>query len=439
MDRRTILKAGLGLASMPLLPRLSFAADQKPVVFWYESASPENQENLNNLLVTPFNAAHPEHLLSVDFRGSDLDKQLRVAMLSGTGPDVVFTAGPSYVAAMAQAGQLLPLDDYAQKYGWGDKILPLFLDLGRYNGKLYALAKTYETLGLFYNKTLFKTNGWEAPKTIAEFEALAEEMKGKGIVPFGAGNADWRPANEHYVSIILNSVAGPENVYKALTGAIPWTDPAFVASIDKLTEWWDKGFFGDNYFSLTLEQAFGQVATGGAGMAPTGTWNFSNIPTYFTANNVEAGFVGFPSMKGDPVYALGVGSTFSVNAQSANPDGAAATLDYIFSPEFYSTINSAWQGEWNLPLKDLSKVKLSDKVLPLYSEVMKNLATAVGNGQYGYTTWTFLPPATDTYLVSGMEEVWLKKTSSADFLKKIDETFKSEKDAGKAPAIPPRA
>ena len=70
---------------------------------------------------------------------------------------------------------------------------------------------------------------------------------------------------------------------------------------------------------------------------------------------------------------------------------------------------------------------------------MKELATAVGKGQYGYTTWTFLPPATDTYLVSGMEEVWLKKTTSKDMMKKWDDTFKQEKDAGKVPAIPPRA
>ena len=360
-------------------------------------------------------------------------------MLSGTGPDIVYTAGPSYVASMAQAGQLLPLDDYAAKLGWNDRLLPLFDELGKYNGKLYALAKTYETLGLFYNKTMFDKNSWKAPTTIAEFEALADEMKGKGMVPFGAGNADWRPANEHYVSIVLNSVAGPENVYKALTGAIPWTDDSIVAAIDKLNEWWQKGYFGPNYFSLTLEQAFAQVATGQAGMAPTGTWNFTNIPTYFPPNNAEAAFVGFPSTSGPAVYPLGIGSTFSINAKSENPDGAAAVLDYVFTDKFYSAMNSVWQGEWNLPLKDLSGVKLSDKVLPLYSEVMKNLATAVGDGQYGYTTWTFLPPATDTYLVSGMEEVWLKKITSKDYLKKWDDTFKQEKDAGKVPAIPKRA
>src|SRR6185312_11345612 len=109
MERRTLLKAGIGLAALPLLPRLAFADDKKPITFWYESASPENQDNLKNILVAPFNAANPGDDLSIDFRGSELDKQLRIAMLSGTGPDIVYTAGPSYVASMAQAGQLLDL------------------------------------------------------------------------------------------------------------------------------------------------------------------------------------------------------------------------------------------------------------------------------------------------------------------------------------------
>jgi raffinose/stachyose/melibiose transport system substrate-binding protein len=439
MKRRTFIHGGLGLLTVSLMSSTAFGADKKAISWWYESASPENQQNLQDLLVTPFNTAHADEELSIDFRGADLDKQLRVAMLSGNGPDIVYTPGPSYVASMAQAGQLLALDDYSSKFGWADRLLPVFIELGKYGGKLYALPKTYETLGLFYNKTLFNKNGWTAPTTIAELEALAEKMKAANLVPFGAGNADWRPTNEHYVSIVLNSVAGPDNMYKALKGELPWTAEPFVKAIDTLNRWWQAGYFGPNYFSLTGEQAFAQVATGQAGMAPTGTWNFENAH-YFVDNNVEAGFVGFPSAEGvpNPIYALGIGSTFSIAATSQNPDGAAAAIDYIFTDKFYSDINSVWQGEWNMPLKDLSKVKLADSVLPLYSEAMKSLAAAVGANQYGYTTWTFLPPATDTYLVSGMEEVWLGKSTTQQFLTQLDATFKQEMADGKVPAIPAR-
>jgi raffinose/stachyose/melibiose transport system substrate-binding protein len=433
------MKAGLGLASLPVLDRLAFGADAKPISFWYEAADPGNQQNLKDLLVDPFNTAHPDSTLSIDFRGSDLDKQLRIAMLSGSGPDIVYTPGPTYVAAMAEAGQLLDLDAYAQRYGWKGRLLPLFLSMGTYNGKLYALAKTYETLGVFYNKTFFDTKGWKAPTSIDELEALAEEAKKQGLIPFAAGNGDWRPANGWYVSMALNAIAGGNNLYKALTGAIPWTDPSIAAAIDKLNDWWRKGYFGANYFSLTLEQAFAQIAQGKAAVAPSGTWSFTNVATDFPAANAEPGFVGFPSLKGPPIYPLGIGSTFSINAQSQNADGAAEVLDMIFKPDFYSKMNSVWQGEWNLPLKDLSAVKITGNVTPLYEAVMKELSAAVANNQYGYTNYTFLPPATDTYLVSGIEEVWLGKTRSADMLAKLNDTFKREKDQGKAPAIPPRS
>jgi len=441
MHRREFIVTGLGTLSVLLMPRVAAAQEKKPISWWYETAAPENQENLQNLLVKVFNEAHPDQELSIDFRGQELDKQLRVAMLSGSGPDIVYTAGPSYVASMAQAGQLLALDDFAQKLGWIDRILPVFVELGRYNGKLYALPKTYETLGLFFNKTLFAKEGWTPPTTIAELETLADAMLAKGLVPFAAGNADWRPTNEHYVSIVLNSVGGPENVFKALKGEIPWTAEPFVKAIDTLNAWWQKGYFGPDYFSLTGEQAFAQVATGKAGMSPTGTWNFQNVPRYFPQNNAEPGFVGFPSdpAVGAPVYALGIGSTFSIAATSQNADGAAAVIDYVFSDKFYGDMNSVWQGEWNMPLRDLSSVQMSPDVLPLYTETMKSLASSVNAGQYGYTTWTFLPPATVTYLVSGMEEVWLNKITTAQFLETLDATFKQEQGEGKVPAVPARA
>ena len=142
MDRRTFLAGSLGASLVPFMNRMAFAAG-KPVTWWYESAAPAQQEAIAKVLVAGFNAAHPDYSLAIDYRGSELDKQMRVALLSGNGPDVVYTAGPSYVAPMARAGQLLPLDDYAEKLGWNKRILPVFLEMGKYDGKLYAVPKTY--------------------------------------------------------------------------------------------------------------------------------------------------------------------------------------------------------------------------------------------------------------------------------------------------------
>ncbi|WP_011580434.1 MULTISPECIES: ABC transporter substrate-binding protein [Chelativorans] len=415
------------------------AAAQEKVSWWYEQATPDQQKLIQQHIVEPFAKANPDYNLVIDYRGNELDKQLRVAMLSGNGPDVVYTAGPSYVAPMAQSGQLMPLDDYAAKYKWQDRILPVFLKMGEYNGKIYALPKTYETLGLFYNKTLFAQKNWQPPKTLDELETLADAMLKDGITPFAAGNANWRGANEWFVTLALNSVAGPENLNKALRGEMPWTSEPFVKAIDRLNSWWQKGYFGKNYFSLTSsEDTADAMATGRAGMMPTGTWQFQNVATYGKKAGSDAGFVGFPSASGDPVFPLGIGSTFSIAAKAKNPDGAAAAINFVFSPEVYGTMNSAWQGEWNIPLKDISNVKMASEVTPLFTETMKSLSAAVNDGKYGYSTWTFLPPATDSYLINGIEEVWLNKITTADFLAKIDESFQKEMKAGKTPAVPAR-
>lgn len=428
------------IAAIALGLSATLPAAGEEISWWYETANPEQRRALDEILVQPFQAENPDSKVVIDYRGSELDKQLRIAMLSGRGPDVVMTPGPAFVASMAQAGQLMALDGYAEKYGWDERLLPVFLELGKYDGKLFALPKTYETLGLFYNTKMFADNGWQAPKTIPEMEALADKMLAKGIVPFAAGNASWQGTNEWYVSLVWNSVAGPENTYKALKGEIPWTSQPFVDAITKLKEWWDKGYFGPDYLSLTTEQAFATISDGRAAMAPTGTWSFQWVPTYFDGREDEIAFIGFPSAEGlpAPIYPLGIGSTFSIAANSDAADGAAAVINYIFGDTFYGAMNSVWKGEWNTPLRDLSGVSIEEGAVPQYGEAMADLASAVDKNQYGYTTWTFLPPATANFVIQGIEEVWFGNVSVEDYLKQIDETFQTELAEGKVPAIPAR-
>ena len=47
-----------------------------------------------------------------------IDQLTQTALAAGTGPDIVLTAGPAQVAAYAAARYLLPLEPYAERYGW---------------------------------------------------------------------------------------------------------------------------------------------------------------------------------------------------------------------------------------------------------------------------------------------------------------------------------
>ena len=424
--------------TIALLAVQAAAQSPAPLTFWYEQANPSGQRALQKNLIDPFNASQKACRLTLDVRGANLDKQLRVALLSGGGPDIVLTAGPSIIAAMAEAGQLLSLEPYAAKYGWKGKILPVAYDTGIFNKQLYALPKTYESMALFYNKTLFDENGWKVPKNLKELDTLAAAMLAKNIIPFAEGNADLKGVNEWLVTTVFNHYAGPDNLAKALQGKLAWTDPVFVGAIDLLKSWWDKGYFGKNYLSLTLEQAFGQMATRKAGMSINGTWAFIWAKSFTDAKQVQA-TAPIPSLRSGvsyPLYALGIGSTLSINKNSKNPDCAAAALNMIYNASFYQNMNRDWAGDWNVPLRTIDSAQLAKNTTPLYASTITGLATAVNKGNFGYTSWTFLPPKTESYLTAGMEQVWLSGLSSKDYLQKLNDIFQEELKAGNLPVIP---
>jgi len=50
---------------------------------------------------------------------------------------------------------------------------------------------------------------------------------------------------------------------------------------------------------------------------------------------------------------------FRSTKNSANPDGAAAFLDYLYSDAFYDRISKDWPGDWNLPLTRSTEAKLA--------------------------------------------------------------------------------
>lgn len=413
-------------------------ATEKSEIHWlYENATPENEAALRENFIDVVNERTDAFELSVRF-DPNFDQNLRTSMLAGNGPDIVQTAGPSYVQEFAKESYLLPLDEYAEKYGWKERFFPMMIDLGSYDGTLYALPKAYEAMALFYNKTLFNENGWEIPRTWEDFDLLCKEIRASGVTPIITGNSGWKPVNEHYVTIFFNHIAGPENVRKALKGEIPWTDPVFVRAIENLNYFFHEHFTED-YFSYGQLDTLTMLAHGEAAMYPSGTWNFQNIGSFFDEAGNEWDWAPLPSAEGGsyPVYDLGVGATLSINADCADPDAAAEVLETLSGDtSIVIDMNVSWPGEWNLPINSIKREDFGDKVDPRYARSIEEIADAVDEGGYGFTTWTFWPPKTNQYIWEGIEQVWVGQLSVEDYLEEMDKIFQKELRAGQVPPIP---
>lgn len=411
----TMLVLALGLV-------LPVTAQEPVTVTWWTETFPAPEAV--DIFVQAFNDSHPNIKLEVVAQET-LDDVLRTAIQAGQAPDILQTAGNSFIAEFVPAGVVGSMTDYAAAHGWKDKLLPWAYEAGFLDGQLYSIPLTYESMVLMYNKTLFEENGWTAPTTRAELETLAADMQAKDIHPFSYGYVGWEPTNEHLVGIYLNNYAGPDNVYKALIGEKKWTDPEFVGAIEMLrSDMVDKGWFSgslEGYYSYGWDDFFGEVSAGEAGMLSIGTWGFRGAADFFTPDTgMEwdwAPLPPFSDMAGEYNYELAIGSTLSVNGQSPNAEAAMEVLDYLMStPEVTLKVAAtANYGEWMIPVH----YQESDYPADMDERVKRFLTdfgTVTGAGRYGYTTWTFWPADPDVQLWKDIEQVWAGDESVEDYL-----------------------
>ena len=362
----------------------------------------------------------------------------RTAVAGGGGPDIVRTPGPSFVYEMAQAGLILPMDSFADEMGWRDFFIDWALDLGLVDGQLYSLSDELETLVLYYNVDVFEENGWTPPDTMDELEALAEEVAAAGYTVFSHGNASWRPTNEHFVGEYMTQITGPHNVYKALTGEIPWTDESMVNAMEVLDAHMQAGWYGggvDLYFTNDGTYRRTALAEGSAVMNIEGSWAIRGTVDYFGESGQTWDWVPVPSHDGTDYFTIGMGNTSSINANSPHPQAAAQFLTWYFSPETQGRMLTSC-------LKGPAPVNISEDVLseldPRIARIYTELTDASNNDRYGYTTWTFWPPDSDIYIYEEIERVWTGEISVMEYLQGLDDIFAEELEAGDIPPIPTR-
>jgi len=110
----------------------------------------------------------------------DYGQQLQTKIASKTAPDV-FYLDVNLASAYIKKGVLAPIDEYLDKADLAD-FQPNLLKSYQKDGKTYGLPKDYNTLGLFYDKTMLDAAGVQVPTTWAELTAAAQKLtKGKVV------------------------------------------------------------------------------------------------------------------------------------------------------------------------------------------------------------------------------------------------------------------
>lgn len=99
------------------------------------------------------------------------------------------------------------------------------------DGKQIIMPATYYPWVVLYRKSMWEKNGYEVPKTLDEFKALGDKMKGKGVTPLAFADKDGWEAMGTF-DILNLRVNGYDYHISLMSGQEDWTSPKVANVFD---------------------------------------------------------------------------------------------------------------------------------------------------------------------------------------------------------------
>jgi ABC-type glycerol-3-phosphate transport system substrate-binding protein len=126
----------------------------------------------------------------VDIGGEDLKQQLRLAVESGTAPDLLYINSGTMYQDFQKAGALGDLTDIIKRNNLMERINPDYIKPYTTDGKPYAFPVAPVTTwgALYINRDLFNRAGiTKDPATISELINVSSKLRAAGIEPLACG------------------------------------------------------------------------------------------------------------------------------------------------------------------------------------------------------------------------------------------------------------
>jgi raffinose/stachyose/melibiose transport system substrate-binding protein len=374
-----------------------------------------------------FEAKYPNIKLNRVSRSfDDLNTTLRLALSGNEPPDVVeANNGRSSMGAFVKAGQLRPLDAYADAYGWKTRYPESVLRYSRYSadgklfgtGNLYGLPQVGEVVGIFYNAAKLTGLGLSAPKTWEEFQTALAKAKDAGEVPMQLGNLDKWPA-VHVFGTVQGRTVPASQISTLAFGrkGASWTTPENTKAAEQLVDWVDKGYFNKSVNGQGYDPAWQAFGKGEGVFLIAGTWLLADLEK---ALGEDLGFILPPGATAGaaPVATGGTGLPFAVTAKSPHPDAAAAYIDFITSADAMKVLTDTG----NLPVADTGGQKVQAGP---QQDVFEAFGTATEkDGLVPYLDYA-TPTFADT-LGAALQDLLAGEATPQEFLGTLEKDYKS--------------
>ena len=232
--------------------------------------------------------------------------KLRVAAADSSQGDVFFCWGGGYAKTYVDAGVVLPLDEYYEKYGVNDELLQGATTYCTYNDQTYGLPLKQWAGVLFCNKRIFDENNLEIPTTYDEMIECIKVFRENGVTPMVLGAKDgW------HIGMIQNMLAvrtaGADYMNSALAGDATLDTPEIVESARLLAEMNEAGAFPEGTLGISSDEAEELFYSGMVPMFFAGSWAAQSVDSPDNAcSQDEIVVTTFPSVEMEKVIQLSI-------------------------------------------------------------------------------------------------------------------------------------
>jgi ABC-type glycerol-3-phosphate transport system substrate-binding protein len=430
VSRKDFLRlGGAGLAGAALLGAADCSGSNKVVKFQTIAEETSMQERATvEIQVDRFEDQHPKYALEREVILADeastisnTNEEMQTRLQSEDPPDVfTYDTGPGFGGVLAEAGLLLPLEAYKNN-GWD--IYEWARQRATYNGTVYGIPDQVEEIVVYYSKDLVT----EVPQTVDELRQIADELRGRGIIPFAFGDQEQWPAS-HMFSIGVSNVLGREGLDNILYADGRWDTPEVVTAIDLMfRDFVQSGYYPEGLNALSYDEANALFYSGEAAMNPTGTWLVSEIVQ--TAQDFEVGFFPFPSIQDSGISPpAGVGSGLFVAKEASNPQGAIEFIDYLLEE---STARLIIEKLNVIPARPVNPKGLD--VPELFKEVLEDFSESPQAKSFGYNIDVLAPQNFNEVMYDGFQEVLSGVRSPEEQAEALQRAWAEAKSAGKTP------
>lgn len=379
------------------------------------------QEQLN----AAFMAAHPHVTIERTSRSfADLKSTLKLA-LSGDNPPDIVQANQGYpdMGAFVKAGFLRPMTDYAKLYAWTDYYPESLLKLNSFSSDgttwqgdtLYGVSQTGELVGIYCNAALLGAAGIsDLPTTLDEFTAAMKAVQGTGVLPLAYGDVEKSPGI-HLYGVVLTAEMGREAVNDLVTSTKgAWTDAGAVDAAKTIASWQDSGYITPGANGVSREEAVSTFGAGGSAFMISGTWYQATLEQAPSASDIRFAVLT-PDGASSPQTMGGEGLAWAITSKAANPDVAAAYIDFVAGASSATTLVQTGNLPVVIPEGDAPSTPVGTDITDSYGTI----STADGISPYlDYATSTFY----DT-LTAGMQDLVAGQATPEEFTAALQKDY----------------